>query len=325
MTNEQTEGPVFLSGATGFVGQRLYPRLARAGVAMRCGTRSVERARNKHPRRDWVEFDVERPDTMHAALEGCDSAYFLVHQMAAGPGYREREQQAAHEFARAAKRAGLRRVVYLGGVEPASEPSEHLASRLQTGWILRDSGVSTVELRASMIIGAGSASWQVVRDLAARLPVMILPAWTQSRTEPVYIDDVVEALLAALWLDENGSVWCDIPGPEVLTVEQILRRTARILGHDIRPLHVPLLSPKVSSYWLRLITGADYNVAHELVAGLSCDLLAHDDSFWERIGHTERVGFDDAVARTLHQTAPDSALARTYEGLVGRVWGRPQR
>lgn len=319
------ERPVFLSGATGFIGQALYPRLEEAGLQIRCGTRSVDKARFRHPDREWVEFDLERPETVPAALRGCGSAFYLVHQMSSGQGYRERERQSAHVFADAADQAGVERVVYLGGVAPQGKPSEHLDSRLQTGRILRDRRGSTVELRASMIIGPGSASWRVVRDLAARLPVMLLPAWTQSQTQPVYIDDVVEALYGALTLDEEESCWFDIPGPEVMTVEDILRRTARLLGQDTRRLRVPLLSPKLSSYWLRFVTGADLNVARELVEGLQSDLLAESDVFWERIDHHERVGFDEAARRTLALTEPESLLTRAYERLLGNVSGRQPR
>jgi uncharacterized protein YbjT (DUF2867 family) len=314
---EWLERPVFLAGATGFIGQHLYPRLVDAGLRVRCGTRSALKARARQPGRDWVEFDVDEPATIPDALAGCGSALYLIHQMAGGQGYHERERRAAHAFASAAEACGLQRIVYLGGVAPEGAPSEHLASRLQTGRILRTGEVPAIELRASMIIGPGSASWQIVRDLAARLPLMILPSWTQSRTEPVYIADVADALVGALMLEEPGSRWYDIPGPEVLSVEQILERTARALGHDARQVHVPLLSPRLSSYWLRFVTRADLNIARELVEGLQSDLLASGDEFWELVDHAERVGFDEAALRTIAKTPPESMLARTYERLIG--------
>jgi uncharacterized protein YbjT (DUF2867 family) len=323
-SEEQTmdERPVFLSGATGFIGRHLNPRLEAAGLEVRCGTRSVDKAQAKQPERKWVEFDVERPQTVRQALDGCGSAFYLVHQMATGGGYRERERKAAHAFVDAADEVGVERVVYLGGVAPEGQPSEHLGSRLQAGRILRGGDVSTIELRASMIIGPGSASWQIVRDLAARLPVMLLPSWTQSHSQPVYIDDVVEALLGALMLDEPGSRWFDIPGPEVMTIEEIIERTARLLGgQGPRRLRVPLLSPKLSSYWLRFVTGTDLNVARELVEGLKSDLLAESDEFWAIIDHLERVGFDEATRRTLAQVGTQPMLARTYERLIGNVSG----
>lgn len=314
--------PVFLSGATGFIGGNVYPHLRREGFEVRCATRSVEKARSRHPEREWVEFDVDRPDTLYGALDGCESALYLIHEMGSGEGYRQREREAALAFRQAAEEVGLERIVYLGGVKPKGEPSEHLASRLETGEILRDGSVSTVELRASMIIGSGSASWHIVRDLAARLPVMLLPRWTRSSTEPVYIDDVVVALVAALTLKVDGSTWFDLPGPEALTIEEILSRTAVLLGNDPIGVGVPLLSPKLSSHWLRFVTRGDIHLAQELVKGLETDLLAESDEFWRRIDHLDRISFDNAVRRTLHEDSPGSKSARAYEALVRFLGGR---
>ena len=321
------EKPVFLSGATGFIGASLYPKLVEEGLEVRCGTRNPQRAAHRMPGCDWVEFDVERPETLAAALQGCGSAYYLVHQMQTGEGYREREVQAAKAFLKAAEDAGVRRVVYLGGVEPSdnAEPSEHLASRLQTGRILRsshldgDKKVVTVELRASMIVGAGSASWKMVRDLAARLPMMVLPSWTQSRSQPVFIDDVVSALVGARGLKLDDSTWFDIPGPQTLTAEEILRQVAHILGHDFVSLPVPMLSPRVSSYWLRFVTRCDIYMARELVDGLKTDLIAQDGRFWMFINHPKRVPFEEAARRAVQASEPGSLLSRAYEGLVSKV------
>lgn len=318
-SGEWLEKPVLLSGASGFIGSRLHVRLRQAGLDVRCGTRDPERKRRNLPDRRWVTLDVEDPATLDGALEGCGSAYYLVHQMQGDSRYREREARAARDFRLAAERAGIRRIVYLGGVEPAGSPSEHLASRLAVGRILRDGEVSTVELRAAMILGGGSASWQIVRDLAARLPFMILPRWTRSRSQPVDVRDVVEALLAALRMEIDGSACFDLPGPEILTVEEILERTARLAGLDMRSVHVPLLSPRLSSHWLRFVTHADLGIARELVDGLENDLLARDDEFWKRIGHTELVPFDEAVRTAFAEEDRGSFLARAYEGIVRRV------
>lgn len=321
------EKPVFLSGATGFIGTHLYPKLVDQGAKVRCGTRDPKRAAHKMPGCEWVAFDVERPETLGPALKGCGSAYYLIHQMQTGEGYREREVRAAKAFLRAAEEAGVRRVIYLGGVEPSdnAEPSEHLASRLQTGRILRSSylsdhqKVTTVELRASMIIGAGSASWKMVRDLSARLPAMLLPRWTRSKSQPVYIDDVSAALIGARELPLEHSAWFDIPGPETLSAEDILRRVASILGHEFVSVPVPMLSPRISSYWLRFVTRCDIYLARELVEGLKTDLLAQDERFWTFINHPERISFDEAARRAVQATQPGSLATRAYEGFVSRV------
>lgn len=316
---EWMEKPVLLTGATGFMGSTLYPKLVEMGLHVRCATRRPERARQIHPDREWVELDVEVPSTVKAALQGCGSAFYLIHQMKSGEGYGEREKASAETFLRAAEEAGLQRIVYLGGVEPDQKPSDHLASRLETGQILRSGSVSTIELRAAMIVSAESESWQIVRDLAARLPIMILPHWTKSRSEPVHVDDVIVALCGALKLPTEESQSFDLPGPQILSVEEILHKTAQILGFRVPKYPVPLLSPRLSSYWLRFITRCDLFMARELVDGLKSDLLARDHSFWEQIGHTELVSFEEAARDALEGTAPDSILARAYEKVVGAV------
>src|SRR6185369_12558540 len=221
--------PILLTGATGFVGSALHPLLARRGP-VRCLTRDVARARARWPALDWVEGDVADEPACARALDGCRAAFYLVHSIGENQDFRRREVEAARRFAGAAGAAGLGRLVYLGGVAPSGRVSEHLRSRIEVGEALRAGPVLTVELRASMIIGHGSLSWLIVRDLAARLPVMVLPRWLRSRTEPVAIDDVVVALLAALEIPIEASAGFDIPGPEVLTGEQILVETARAMG-----------------------------------------------------------------------------------------------
>lgn len=305
-----------LTGATGFVGKSLFPRLIEQGFEVRSATRRPDAARRQHPDRRWVEFDVERPETLLPAMQGCTAAVYLIHQMGGGKGYREREQLSTAAFLRAAEQAGIERIVYLGGVEPSGWPSQHLASRLEAGHILRAGSVSCIELRAAMIIGAQSASWQIVRDLAARLPVMLLPRWTQTRLQPVYIDDVISALIGALTLEQEGSRWFDIPGPEIMTVEEILTRTARIVGHSTIGIRVPLLSPKFSSYWLKFITQCDIFLARELVQGLKSDLVAQNDVFWELIDHPRRTYFDEAARAELRKAPPVSVFARFYERLL---------
>lgn len=312
---------VLLTGATGFIGAHLYPKLIDEGYEVVCATRRPDEASRTHPDQTWVEFDVERPGTMTPALAGCDYVFYLIHQMGGGEGYRERERDSSQLFLEAAETAGVERIVYLGGVEPEGEPSEHLASRLETGEILRSGTVTTIELRAAMIIGAESASWQIVRDLAARLPIMILPKWTQSRSEPIDITDVVEALSAAVSIEVDGSQWFDIPGPTVMTCEEIISGTAELMGNNPKGYPIPLLSPKLSSYWLRFVTKADPHLAQELVQGLKNNLLANSHSYWHKIGHTELTPFKDAARRAIAGGPPRSNLIKFYESLVSAFPG----
>ena len=311
--------PVLLTGATGFVGRAVYPVLVASGRAVRSMTRDALKAAERWPGRAWVSADVSDEASTARALEGCDAAFYLVHGMAAGGAdFRRREVEQATQFARAAERAGVRRVVYLGGVAAPHGGSEHLRSRKEVGEALRSAHVTTVELRASMIIGHGSLSWLIVRDLAARLPVMVLPRWLKSRTQPVAIDDVVAALVGALEAPLDESAWFDVPGPDVLSGREILERTAAILGVR-RPLmvEVPLLTPRLSSHWVRLVTRADWTVAREVVIGLTDDLLARDDRFWTLIGQPGPLGFDEAARRAI--------AAERSAGPVRGAWGAVER
>ncbi|MDZ7708317.1 MAG: NAD(P)H-binding protein [Trueperaceae bacterium] len=294
------ERTILLTGAAGFVGGAVRPALEAAGWHVRALTRNAARAAQHAPGLDWLEGDVADRDSMASALEGAHAALYLVHGIREGAGYHEREVAAAAGFAEVAAEAGVQRIVYLGGVAPTGPGSEHLQSRVEVGETLRAGSVPTIELRASMIVGHGSLSWLIVRDLAARLPVMILPRWLRSRTEPVAIDDVVVALVRALDLPIEANAWFDVPGPEILSGKEFLDRTAVLMGLGAPlSIDVPFLSPRLSSLWIRLVTRADWSVAREVVIGLTEDLLARDDDFWARIDHPPRVGFDEAARRAL--------------------------
>jgi uncharacterized protein YbjT (DUF2867 family) len=317
--------PVLLTGATGFVGRALWPALAAAGYAVRGATRDVAGARARWPGRAWVPADLETGAGVAGARAGGGAAFYLVHGMSRpAAAFRAREAAAARRFAAAAAAAGTERVVYLGGLAPAGAPSEHLRSRLEVGEVLRGGAVPTLELRASMIVGAGSASWQVVRDLAARLPAMVLPRWLRSRTQPVAVDDAVAALVAGLTLPLDRSAAFDLPGPQTLTGRAILEETADALGlRRPRVVEVPLLSPWLSSQWVRLVTRADWPVARELVLGLTSDLVARDDRYWSAIGHGRRLRFAQAAAAALaaESGAPRRGLGGNLERVVAR-WCR---
>lgn len=311
---------LLLTGATGFVGRAVAPALQAAGWTVRGLSRNGARAAIRHPELEWVDGDVADEKALRKAFEGCEAALYLVHSVGIGPDYHQRELDSARHFAKAAAEAGVKRIVYLGGVAPQGKGSEHLRSRLDVGALLRRGPVPAVELRASMIVGHGSLSWLMVRDLAARLPAMVLPAWLHSRTEPVAIDDVVAALVGALELKEvpPGGASYDLPGPEILSGTEILTEAARAMGLS-RPVtvEVPLVTPRLSSFWVRFVTRADWKVARQLVMGLTEDLLARDDHYWTLIGHPQRQRFADAA---------HAALAREErEGPIPGLWGAVER
>lgn len=290
-----------MTGATGFVGRALIPALLQAGLRVRATTRGAV-AGQRTASIEWVTCDVTRPADLERALQGTDAVFFLVHSMGGGAhDYADTERRTAEGLRAAAARAGVKRIIYLGGVAPASAPSEHLRSRLEVGEVLRKGPVPTIELRASMIIGNGSASWQIVRDLAMRLPAMLLPSWTASRTCPIAIEDVVVALVRALDVPLERSAWYDVPGPATMSGAQILSGIASLRGRRVPSLRVPFLSVSLSSWWLKLVTRADFSLARELVLGFKGDLLPKDERYWTEIDYHPRWTFEAAAKKALDE------------------------
>jgi uncharacterized protein YbjT (DUF2867 family) len=281
-------------------------------------TRNLALAREREPALDWVEGDVADAGSCARALDGCQAAVYLVHGIGAGADYHQHEVAAARTFGQAAAAAGVERIVYLGGIAPAGPGSDHLRSRLDVGQALRAGPVKTIELRASMIVGYGSLSWLIVRDLTARLPFMVLPQWLKSRSQPVAVSDVVIALVRALELPLAASAWFDLPGPRALSGKDILEDTARAMGlaHP-RMIEVSFLSPRLSSLWVRFVTRAQWSVAREVVVGLADDLLAQDDGFWRLIDHPTRLTFQEAARAALD--------AERSQERVGGTWGAIER
>jgi uncharacterized protein YbjT (DUF2867 family) len=296
---------VLVLGATGFVGRALTPALHAANETVRAASRRPvrgDRDGGAAAAAEWVQCDVLSPASLEPAFAGIECVYYLVHGMGgAGHDFAAVDRAGAEAVAQVATDSGVQRIVYLGGVEPRRAMSEHLASRLEVGRILRAGKVPTVELRASMIIGNGSVSWQILRDLAVRLPFMVLPRWLESASCPIALPDVVTALLDARRIPLPGgeSAWFDIPGPDVLTAHEMLMIVGELEGRRIPALRVPLLTPRLSAHWLRLVSGADYGVARELVLGLQDDLLPRDRRYWELTRHPPQVSFRAAAKEAL--------------------------
>ncbi|MDZ7702484.1 MAG: NAD(P)H-binding protein [Halobacteriales archaeon] len=289
---------VLVTGATGFVGSALVPALLDAGHTVSTMTRDA--ARYDAPAGvSVVEGDLLEPATLGDAFEGVEAAYYLVHSMQAGGAYAERDRRAARNFAHAASEAGVDRVVYLGGLgETGDGLSEHLRSRREVEAVLADGDYALTTLRAAIIIGDGSASFQMVRQLAGRLPVMVTPRWVRTECQPIAIDDVIAYLTGVLEAPETAGGTYEIGGPDVLTYEAVLRRTARQLGRSPLIVPVPVLTPALSVYWVDLVTDIPKSVAHPLVYGLKNPVVVTDDRIRDLVP-VDLTPFDEAVAAAL--------------------------
>lgn len=297
---------VLVTGATGFVGTRLVPTLLDRGHEV---VTLVRDADGYHPPEGVhvVEGDLLEPETLPSAFDidgdPVDAAYYLVHSLDGGPGYEERDRNCATNFAAAASDAGVERVVYLGGLgEDREDLSEHLRSRREVEQILDDGDYALTALRAAIVIGAGSASFEVIRGLAGRLPVMITPKWVDTLCQPIAIDDVIGYLSGVLDVPETAGETYEIGGPEVLTYAEILRLTRRQFGHGLRIVRVPVLSPGLSARWLRLVTDVNPYLARSLVEGLRNTVIVEDDRIRELVP-VEPTPFELAVARALDEAA----------------------
>ncbi|HWC10999.1 MAG TPA: NAD(P)H-binding protein [Acidimicrobiales bacterium] len=280
---------ILVTGATGFVGRALTAALEEAGHEVVAGTRRPERYGGTGAP---VALDVGDRASVEAALDGCDAAYYLVHSME-GPDFAARDRAAATAFAEAAASAGLR-VVYLGGLGPEDNPSAHLRSRHEVGRVLRERA-DAVELRAAMVIGKGGASFEIMRQLVERLPVMVCPRWVTTRSQPTALGDTVRYLVAAL--DIPAGCY-DVGGPDILTYEEMLRRFAILTGRKRVILKVPVLTPTLSAHWIGLVTDQPASIGRPLAEGLAAELVADDERIRSLVPF-ELMGFDEAVRRAL--------------------------
>lgn len=306
-----------VTGATGYIGGRLVPRLLAAGHTVRCLSRSPGKLRDVPWAADVeiTEGDLARPESLTGAFDGVDVAYYLVHSLGT-PGFEAADRAAARAFADAAHAAGVRRIVYLGGPKPPSgdAASAHLRSRDEVGRILLDSGVPTVVLRAAVIIGSGSASFEMLRYLTERLPVMVTPRWVTNRIQPIAVRDVLHYLVAAASLPADVNRDFDIGGPDVLTFADMMRRYARVAGlRDRWLIRVRPLTPWLSSHWVGLVTPVPNAIARPLVESLIHEAVSRNKDIAGYVPDPPGglTGFDRAVAL---------ALARIRDAEVETRW-----
>ncbi|WP_054814685.1 NAD(P)H-binding protein [Nocardia arizonensis] len=290
---------VLVAGSTGFIGRRLCPALEEAGYQVRAMTRHPGRY---HGAGTPVRGDVADRASLRAALEGCDSAYYLVHSLATAD-FRRRDAAAAENFGAAAAEAGVARIIYLGGLgDDRDDLSEHLRSRREVEGLLGASGVAVTTLRAGIIVGDGGISWEITRQLVEHLPAMVTPRWVRTRTQPIAVDDVIRYLVGVLAIPRTAGRTFEIGGPDVLEYIDMLRRVARIEGRKPAIVPVPLLSPRLSSMWLALVTDVDLTTGRSLVDSMVNEVVVRDDSIREFLPF-EPIGYDEAVLRALGERA----------------------
>ena len=294
----EMRGKILVAGATGFIGSRLIPYLLQRGLPLCCLVR--RRSPYLPEPVDQAIGDLLEPLSLKEAFDGVDTAFYLVHSMAGGrTGFERRDREAAANFAAAADAAGVRRVIYLGGLgETGDNLSEHLASRREVAEILKSGRYRTTILRAAVIIGAGGASYEMIKALVERLPLMITPRWVSTRCQPIAVDDVIRYLAGCLEEERTVGETFDIGGPDVLTYREMMERFARIAARFNVIIPVPLLTPKLSSYWVGLITPVKPSIAMPLIEGLKNEVICRDDRIREIIKF-DLTTYDEAVRTAL--------------------------
>ncbi len=295
---------ILVTGATGYVGGRLVPRLLAAGHRVRCLVRDPSRVQG----RTWVSRvelaagDVLQPTTLTEAMRDVQVVFYLIHSLGSGKGFSGRDLIAARHCAEAARLAGVERIIYLGGLgDPQTDLSQHLRSRHETGQALREAGVPVTEFRAAVIVGSGSLSFEMIRYLTERLPVMICPRWVFTRVQPIAIHNVLDYLVAALDSPESAGRIVEIGGRDVLTYAEMMTGYARARGLTRHLLAVPVLTPRLSSYWVHLVTPIPAAIAQPLIKGLGNEVIVRDESARQLFPAIVPVDYATAVRLALEQ------------------------
>ncbi|MEJ2503023.1 MAG: SDR family oxidoreductase [Gemmatimonadota bacterium] len=301
---------VLVTGASGYVGGRLIRRLVESGHEVRAMTRRPDYLRERVPVEvEVVAGDALDPASLAAPLEGVDAAYYMIHSMESGDDFRDQDLQAATNFAAAARAAGVGRMIYLGGLGRSDDLSPHLASRQEVGRVLRESGIPTLELRASIILGSGSLSFEMLRSLVEHLPVMVTPRWVAQRAQPIGIEDVLEYLEASLTVALPESRVVEIGGPDQVSYRDLMLEYADQRGLRRFLIPVPVLTPRLSSLWLGLVTPLYARVGRKLIDSLRNETVVESDAARALFPGIRPIPMDAAIRRALDRE--DSELAET--------------
>jgi uncharacterized protein YbjT (DUF2867 family) len=313
---------ILVTGATGYVGGRLWRRLEAEGRAVRCLAREPERlATRVGASTEVARGDVLRPETLESALEGVEAAYYLIHSMGSRRDFEAEELAGARNFGEAARRAGVRRIIYLGGLGYGSDLSPHLRSRQEVGGALRESGVPVIEFRASIVLGAGSLSFEMIRSLVERLPVMITPRWVEVEAQPIAVDDLIDYLVAALDIPLEESRVFEIGGPDRVSYGGLMREYARQRGLSRVVFPVPVLTPWLSSLWLGLVTPLYARVGRKLIESIKHPTVVRDDAALE-VFPVRPLGMREAIARAIEEDERQIVQSRWFDALSSGGQGR---
>jgi uncharacterized protein YbjT (DUF2867 family) len=311
--DDRDQRTVFVTGATGYIGGRLVPRLVEAGYRVRCLARSPKKLDNRawtdHPSVEIVAGDVGDPEGLADAMRGCGVAYYMVHSMVAvGSSYAERDRELARNFAAAAEAAGCERIVYLGGLgETGAGLSEHLSSRREVERALAGGSVPVTVLRAAMIIGSGSASFEILRYLVERLPIMVTPRWVSTECQPIAVRNVLHYLIEVIETPETADRVLDIGGPEAVTYLELMQTYAAAAGLRKRIIvPVPVLTPRLSSLWIHLVTPLDAQIARPLAEGLRNRVVCRNDQA-ARLMPQELLSTRQAIDESLGMDHPETS------------------
>jgi uncharacterized protein YbjT (DUF2867 family)/uncharacterized protein YndB with AHSA1/START domain len=299
---------ILVTGATGYIGSRLVPRLLDAGYPVRVLARNASRleGRTWFSKVEVVEGDVLRPETLPPVMQDIDHAYYFIHSMSDTTNFSTMEASAAENFGKAARSSGVERIIYLGGLgHPDSDLSTHLRSRLQTGEVLRESGVPVTEFRAAIIVGSGSISFEMIRYMTERVPIMITPRWVSMKVQPISIRNILDYLVQALEVPESENKIIEIGGDDVLTYGEMMQEYARIRGLTRFLIPVPVLTPRLSSYWLQWVTPLNAHVAKPLIEGLRNEVIVRENSAKRLFHDIKLTSYHDAVNQALEKLNPD--------------------
>lgn len=314
-----------VTGATGYIGGLLVPRLLERGYAVRVLTRSGNLPEAWADRVEMVEGDAGSAADLAEALAEVDVVYWLIHSMDGEGDFAERDREMAQGLADAAREAGVGRIVYLSGLHPEGEElSEHLASRVEVGEILLGSGVPTAVLQAATVIGEGSVSFEMLRYLTTRLPAMVTPQWVDNRIQPIGIDDVLHWLVACAELPADVNRAFDIGGPDVLTYREMMQGFAEVTGQRRRIIvALPVLTPVLASYWVGLVTPVDAGVARPLVGSLVHEVVCTEDDLAQLVGQPPGgpTPYREAVRRAMSGVEPDPQHALRWVGAAAALAG----